>query len=239
MRWPLDTWRQLRERTTIDPVERNPDRDITPPRAYCIQLGTHREGDPEPRHPTTAFVYAPSGRCMGTLSASTLAGLKAQHTHSAEDSFEKATALLLQRYPPERNNAPKATGRNNITPPALMAALSEACGGPHMLAERFASPLDRSPHAHTYWSKHSEDRAFGANHNAYSVPWVGFSVAHPGTEPEEVGKAMRWAIASAENTTTPTCTFLLAPQTQGQPYHQHLEPGLRHSHRLDLQPLAP
>jgi hypothetical protein len=158
---PLSDWRQIRESITIDPVERNPDRDITPPRAYCIQLGTHRTVDPEPLNATTAFIYAPSGRCMGTLSADTLAGLQAQYTNPADGSFERATAHLLQRYPPERNNSSQIIGRTSITPPALMAALSEACGGPQNLSERFASPLDRSPHAHTYWSKHSEDSAFG------------------------------------------------------------------------------
>jgi hypothetical protein len=89
--------------------------------------------------------------------------------------------------------------------------------------ERFASPLDHSPHMQTYYSKYPADQLFGATQDAYIQVWTGSSVAHPAYTDTGMHKAMRWAIASAQatNTTgeqTPTCTILALPDSKGGAY---------------------
>ena len=104
-----------------------------------------------------------------------------------------------------------------------MKALKDTLGP---FTERFASPMDRSPHSLPFWSAHEEDGLFGANHGAYSSLWTGLSQAFPGTEDEACEKAIRWAIASAlTRPDDPTCTILLLPNLPSRPHMKHLQYG--------------
>ena len=95
------------------------------------------------------------------------------------------------------------------------------------LKDRFASPLTVHPNIHTYWSADAKDTLFGANHNAYSVQWTGCSIAHPAHTPEATSKAISWAIRSAQGTTSPTLTVVIAymapPPTK---LHEDIHPAL-------------
>ena len=50
----------------------------------------------------------------------------------------------------------------------------------------------------SYYSKCEEDQLFGANFDAYSSRWTGATQATPETDAAATNKAVRWAIASAE-----------------------------------------
>ena len=220
----ISVHRRIRDHVHFDPEERNPDRDITPPRTYLIQRGVQPRGEAV-KQSAMCFVYPPSGRCAGAIREGHMNLLHTQFTQRSlqqdpEMSFEQAVVGLLQRYPALRHASERDKGAIEVAPPQLYEAISEVCGGAEHCSERFASPLDRSPHMHTYWSAHEADQLFGANHEAYSCPWTGFSVAHPGTDPVVVVKAARWAITSAGEDQPPTCTFLLAPSTPGHPHMQ-------------------
>jgi ribonuclease HI len=102
-----------------------------------------------------------------------------------------------------------------------MGSLKEHLG---ITTERFASPMDRSPHMTQYWSTHPEDQLFGSNHDALSVAWTGPSQAHMGLDAEACEKGMRWAINSAEAyPDTPTCTIMVVPFAKGDPHMKHLQ----------------
>ena len=58
--------------------------------------------------------------------------------------------------------------------------------------ERFASPLNFNPEFGSYHSMYSEDKLFGANHDAYSCRWVGSSQVNPEYEAKAMERAVRW-----------------------------------------------
>ena len=70
--------------------------------------------------------------------------------------------------------------------------------------ERFACPLNFNPSLENYYSPFEEDASFGAN--AYSCKWTGSSQANPEYTPKDMQKAVRWAIASAAEDSTPSLT---------------------------------
>jgi hypothetical protein len=45
--------------------------------------------------------------------------------------------------------------------------------------EKMASPLDYDPKFPHYWNEHPRDKVFGANTNAFSSRFSGFSICHP------------------------------------------------------------
>ena len=58
---------------------------------------------------------------------------------------------------------------------------------------------------------YEEDEVFGANYNAYSTRWTGASQAGPEAGSAAVDKAVRWAIASAEENKKPVLIALTLP----------------------------
>ena len=216
----------VRESVHLDPTERNPDRDIDPPLQYLIQLGRRCPESPVDGE-DTAFIYQPDGRCVGTLTKECLTRLHAQYEEARRaptsrhreqgTTFAQDVAKLLLRHRAMQGQC------GLISPDVLMKALKYTLGP---FTERFASPMDRSPHSHSFWSALDEDGLFGANHNAYSSLWTGLSQAFPGTSDEACEKAMRWAIASASTRPDePTCTVLLLPNLPGRPHMKHLQYG--------------
>jgi len=81
--------------------------------------------------------------------------------------------------------------------------------------ERFASPLNFNDDLPEYWSCHERDQLFGAHWNSYSCKWRGLSQANPEYEHEEMAKAVRWAVASAQATDAPVLTVLVLPAWTG------------------------
>ena len=77
--------------------------------------------------------------------------------------------------------------------------------------ERFACPLNFNAAMTSYYSPFPEDRAFGATHDAYSCKWLGTSHAHPEHTSEDMQKAIRWALASAEQKDLPSLTVFTLP----------------------------
>ena len=81
---PIVPWaatKVIRQSVHLDPTERNPDRDIDPPRQYLIQLGRQCPNGPI-QDEGTAFVYRPDGKCLGTLSQACLTRLHTQYEHT-------------------------------------------------------------------------------------------------------------------------------------------------------------
>ena len=94
------------------------------------------------------------------------------------------------------------------TPEDFMEALTQ---GLSLTTKRFASPLTFSPYLTSCYSFYQEDQLFGANHNAYSTNWTGASQATPETGSAAADKAVRWAIASAQQSQEPGLTALTLP----------------------------
>ena len=226
---PWATTLLVRRHITLDPIERNPERDITPPGQYMVQIGLRTAGS-APTHDDTAYVYRPDGRCVGTLGVDRLRMLEElyhatreqypdRHTNLAT-TFAQDLAQCMIRYRPGPDDADMGKSAQWACPDLLMTALTESFG---ITDERFSCPLDRSPAPRSYWTPHAEDSLFGANHDAFSVPWHGCSQAHPGPDAVSVDKALRWAIGSAAVTgAPPTCTFLVVPAAGTAMYKKYL-----------------
>jgi len=74
-----------------------------------------------------------------------------------------------------------------------------------------ASPLDHDPNFPHYWSEHPRDKVFGANTNAFSSRFSGFSICHPIYHENTMLLATRHASFSAAVSTEETATFMLLP----------------------------
>ena len=111
----------------------------------------------------------------------------------------------------------KTTRINNhwATPDEYMKAIVD---GLSITTERFASPLDFNVAFDSYCSMYSENRLFGATHDAYSHRWQGSSQANPEYEAKEMEKALRWAMFSAQETDKPTLTTFVLPDWAGTAY---------------------
>jgi len=77
--------------------------------------------------------------------------------------------------------------------------------------ENMAYPLDYDPKLPHYWSEHPRDKVFGANTNAFSSRFSGFSICHPIYHENTMLLATRRAIYSAAVSTEETATFMLLP----------------------------
>ena len=93
----------MRRMVKTRPSPIDPDRDITAPNKFTIQIGLHRTlNDSHNMH--TAYVYTPSGRCVGQMTIETLNKLKLQHhtplsTGKARaTTMEEDTAKLMATY---------------------------------------------------------------------------------------------------------------------------------------------
>lgn len=69
---------------------------------------------------------------------------------------------------------------------------------------------------------YEEDQLFGANYNAYSTKWTGASQATPETGSAAADKAVRWAIASAEQSQVLTALTLPWEGPSGTAYAKWL-----------------
>ena len=75
-----------------------------------------------------------------------------------------------------------------------------------------ASPLDYDPKFHHYWSEHPRDKVFGANTNAFSSRFSGFSICHPIYQKKHHAISNKTRpIYSAAVSTEETVTFMLLP----------------------------
>ena len=77
--------------------------------------------------------------------------------------------------------------------------------------EKMTSPLDHDPKMPHYWSEHPRDKVFGANSNAFSSRFFGFSICHPIYHENTMLLATRHAIYSAAVITEEEATFMLIP----------------------------
>jgi hypothetical protein len=77
--------------------------------------------------------------------------------------------------------------------------------------EKMASPLDHDPKFPHYWSEHPRDKIFGANSNAFSSRFSGFSICHPIHHKNTMLLATRHSIYPAAVSTEETATFIVLP----------------------------
>jgi len=77
--------------------------------------------------------------------------------------------------------------------------------------EKLASPLDYDPKFPHYWSEHPRENVFGANTNAFSSRFSGFSICRPIYHENTMLLATRHAIYSAAVSTEDIATFMLLP----------------------------
>ena len=196
----------------------NPDHDIPAPGVPIIRIEPHNDQNSEPH---LSRIYNASGKACGTLTLERLSLLYKAFTHTQmyhadihtkhkNPCFENAVLKLLIRY---KNGHKKGSDETRITqewstPDGFMQAMA---GGLTLTTERFASPLNFSPHLTGYYSMYEEDEVFGANYNAYSTRWKGASQATPEAGSAAADKAVRWAIASAEESQEPVLTALTLP----------------------------
>jgi ribonuclease HI len=114
-------------------------------------------------------------------------------------------------------------------PDEYMEAVQRTMGS---VRERFASPLNVSWRTVEYWAAFRQDRFFGAHYDAYSVQPTGLSEANPEYETEELYKTMKWAIRGTYSE-TPTCTMLVYPMWNAEPYQELLNhPRVHILHRV-------
>jgi ribonuclease HI len=218
--------REAMTRITIDPAECNPDADIEPTGQHRLQRGSRLKGESQSSNTDSVYTYDPNGRCVGTLTIAALESLHAQYTATCDkpphtptrNPFEQEVANFLARNQVPKHQIKEADRDGWALTEATMKPLSDILG---IQAERFASPLDRSPHIPDYWSAHPADSVFGARHDAFSEVWTGCSVAHPGANPTLTEKATRWAIASTA-APAPTCTILVLPEVTTAAHMQYL-----------------
>ena len=81
-----------------------------------------------------------------------------------------------------------------------------------------ASLLDFRPGMQPDYSLHDRDKIFGANTDAYSTKWQGMSQAYLPWTSNDMDKAMKWAILSAEQNTEATLTLLILPEDKRSSY---------------------
>ena len=244
--WGLQTaWevtRRVRSSVTIDLSTCNPDTDVVIPKSYTLQTGLRppSQADPIPHTTDLTYSYTPSGTCVGRVTNSTLATLRAMYSTSQRESpevhaqfgscFEKDVARLLMRYDPDQKGKVNTPQNNSLCrphrpswalPDKVWQALRSDLG---ITRELFASPLDRSPSSTAYWTAHPEDQLFGANHDAYSQPWIGPCQANVGDSTEANNKAIRHALGSvATYPDEDTCIILFVPSWDNQaPHMRHL-----------------
>ena len=208
-------------KTRPSPID--PDRDITAPNKFTIQIGLHRTlNDSHNMH--TAYVYTPSGRCVGQMTIETLNKLKLQHhmplsTGKARaTTMEEDTAKLMATYDTKKRKGMRQNPDMAAAPDHLMRSLA-ALGIRH---ERFASPLDRSPHMRSYNSASPADRVFGATGDAFSCIWNEAAFAHPGRNHDTMEKSVRWAITSATLSDEPVMNILLLPDEPGSKFNTYM-----------------
>jgi ribonuclease HI len=193
-----------------------------------------------------AYVYDPTGRCVGRLPWARLIDLRKRyfatreakpHIHAAlggQRPFEENVARLLARNAPstKRERQPAGHHRDLAYNPSLLTALSRGLNGPGPMTERIATPLTVHYRIPSYYSPDPEDALFGATHDPYSTLFTGLSIAHPADHATAVARTTRWALEGAEteaNSPSPTITILLLPYGKTAPYQRYLDHPLARS----------
>ncbi len=69
----------------------------------------------------------------------------------------------------------------------------------------------------TYCTAYPEDSAFGALHDALSYRLTGSCIANPEYEPEDMRKAVLYALGSSEHTTFPFLVVMVLPVWDNTP----------------------
>jgi hypothetical protein len=96
--YPWQKTKNVRDHVKLDPTDRNPDLDISPPKKYIIQLGTKRpEGAVE--NEEMAHIYQPDGRCVGTVSKQCLHMLQSQYEHAKATNPGEHMDLAATTFP--------------------------------------------------------------------------------------------------------------------------------------------
>ena len=81
----------------------------------------------------------------------------------------------------------------------------------------------------SYNAVKQEDQAFGANFDAFGMPWLGASQANPEYEATDMDKAVRWAIMSAASTEEGSLTTFILPEWPFTAYYKHMtNPRVHH-----------
>ena len=191
----------------------DPDRDLEETSQF------HLQEDPSKAH--LASVHPPTGAFLGTITMTRLQTLQTAYaqTEGARPPFAKAVAALLARYkyasPIQRSRRTKISS-HWATPDKLMTGLTQSLS---LTTERFASPLKFSTNMSSYYAVKQEDQAFGANFDAFSMPWLGASQATPEYE-AGMDKAVRWAIMSAASTEEGSLTTFILPEWPRTAYYR-------------------
>ena len=125
------------------------------------------------------------------------------------ESFSTDVAALLRRYRENAHTGLLAADKHTAhtiklanhyaTPPNVMAALHHAV---HATVELFASPLNVHPKTQQYFSAYEEDRAFGAQHDAYKANLRtlgpgGAVLFNPEYEDQELLRAVQTVVKAA------------------------------------------
>ena len=190
--------------------------DIKPTQNYTLLRTTHQSTE----HSTTEVChsYDPTGRYLGTVTWKRLEQLFSRyHAANADPTiidFQVQIGLLLMRY--------SSTSLKNhwATPEQYMLAFASALNHETDMApdmrELMASPLNVSESTERYCSIYIEDTTFGAEHDAYTFPWVGLNECNPEYEHADMDKAVRWAIGSIlQYPNIPTATLMILPDWRG------------------------
>ena len=156
----------------------NSDLDVVPTGMYGILA------DPRPLtegQEALSIVFRPDGKAVGSITDTRLAHLFNRYQNAIQDvsmSFPEAVALLMSRYKEGRRVGSSEIRLKNYwtTPDCLMRTLQR---GFRTQTERFASPLNAHTASKVYFSPYAEDKAFGAQQDAYSCQWRGSSQGKP------------------------------------------------------------
>jgi hypothetical protein len=175
---------------------------------------------PEVYTDTVACLYNVNGKCKGMLTPERLIILRKAfhrakcsglHDHVQPTPISFASELVgpIAR---KDTSASKYTNKKisfaRILPSHITAAFQKWA---LVTKEKMASPLDHNPKSPHYWSEHPRDKVFGANTNAFSSRFSGFSICHPINHENTMLLATRHAIYSAAVSTEETATFMLLP----------------------------
>jgi ribonuclease HI len=197
--------------------------DVTRPSPFLTRqqvTSVSREGDHTPIVTNTHMyvIHDKDGRTAGTLTRRTLASLFSgwkstrppSPTHTAVFNDELLALIRRRRAalrPP--HDADPSPNWTLTAPPDLMRRVLQAFRIRH---ERFATPIDRHPEIPHYWTPDAKDAIFGANHDAFSSPFMDGTFCHPNHRTEEVFRALEWAVTSAQSSLSPCLTVLLVPE---------------------------
>ena len=172
--------------------------------------------DPETRQPLQFAVHDLERPTLSTIAQGRLTllhvQLSANHglVATPRHQFAAALAKLFHRYKEGSTSEKYIVNMRNYwtTPDSLTRTIIE---GLSSTQERFACLLNFNSSFEKYYSPFPEDCIFGACTNAYSCKWTGSSQAHLEHNPQDMQKAIRWAIGSSIQTCKPSLTTLLLP----------------------------